>query len=110
MNALKRARESLEGSCDIVDRDEILDPAVWALQSIAAALIAQAEAQRPQYVQIGPYTINPNSVTIIYHHADGSLDVGTHSTSTTLEPDAARAFLRWWNEHASIERLDAPDA
>ena len=90
---------------------EKLDPETVSPETMIAiskgnALIAQAEAQRPQYVQIGPYTINPNSVTIIYQHADGSLDVGTHSTSTTLEPDAARAFLRWWNEHASIERLD----
>ena len=104
------AQRRAEAVGDIVPGDPVLTTYQSLFYSIAAALIAQAEAARPQFVQVGPHTISPNSVTLIYQHADGSLDIGTHSTSTTLEPDAARAFLRWWNEHADVVRLDAPDA
>ena len=82
-----------------------------ALNSIAAALIALAEAQRVQYVQIGPIVFDPSDI-IGVDIVDSAPDVVVHfrrNNTHFFHGKERAAFLRWWNEHASIERLD-PDA
>jgi hypothetical protein len=108
-----------EAECFLHHSDNNPDPLcrLMALQAIAAALIAQAEAmqRKPQFVQVGEMAYNLDQIQIV--NLEGGTvglwlvgdDPDTVLPSVLKGPDAA-AFLAWWNEHADVVRLDAgPD-
>jgi len=120
MDMLQRARDLFDGADGDGSRQD-------ALCSIAAALIAQAEANRemlayvadrdraflsPRFVQIGGRCFRPNEILGISDLGQCVLVHLARGVGMTFTEDSGKraAFLRWWNEHASIERLDAPDA
>jgi hypothetical protein len=80
--------------------------------SIAAALIAQAEAmqRKPQYVRIAEKDILIDGVYMIVRHHSSVELLYRRGDSATLHDDYARAFLAWWNEHADVVRLDTGPA
>ena len=114
MDALQEARDLFARTQDIVDRNENLDPFVSAQLAQAAAMIAQAEAARPQYVQIGDIAFNPANIARVAFTAneegDGPAAVITGRDLFIVFTGADySAFLRWWNEHADVVRLDTED-
>ena len=101
MDMLQRARGLFDGADGDGSRQD-------ALCSIAAALIAQAEARRPRFVQIAGRAFDPSEIARV--DDDPGLDLITvyfrHQSSFYLTNEQCAPFRAWWNEHASIERLD----
>jgi hypothetical protein len=109
---LRGARYYLEQADAIAVSLEECSTGEAALLSIAAALIAQAEAQRkPQFVRVGHYWICPEHIASIEDTVATLYVYSRGAPSAILRGDDRLAFLAWWNEHADVERLgDTEDA
>lgn len=115
MNYLKEAMSHLEdvGNLACEEIYEAFGP-IMAAQAQAAALIAIAEAQHPQFVQIGDERINADRIVRIEMYSTGSGP--TFSRGINIWLDGAPCvqlkgaemgvFLLWHDQQAQIERLE----
>ncbi len=107
MDWLKEAKNSFENSTQLGDLEEYLPR---HLDAIAAALIAQVE-RKPQFVRIAEVYLNTRAIFRVSHYEDEDGFVATVQTEGgayyTFEGDEARAFLRWFEQHANVTRLEA---
>ena len=108
-DALFSAQKRAQDTGDTVPGDPVLTTDQSLLYSIAAAMIEQAEAARPRFVQVGPVVFDPGDISALTD-TDGTIHVSFKSQHARYFKGAERAaFMRWWEQNACVIKLCAED-
>jgi hypothetical protein len=114
MNILQDAKDQLAAAMATpLQYNDPNEGTHYAIVSIAAALIALAEAQKPQFVQVGKYRFRVENIDTIETVNDTAPSIIVYTGqvgAAELHGPEATAFLQWWNQHVDVVRLDVEGA